>query len=97
MRLLIAVGVAGLLGIATPAFAQTVVSQTAGPAVVNNAVFPSTGQTSDDGLSALAQVPNGGTNGVAPLLLAGGLAIGAGALIITTANNNDDNTSPVSP
>lgn len=97
MRLLIAVGVAGVLGIATPAFAQTVTSQTGGLGVVDNSVSQPSGQPSDDGLSALAQVPGTGTGGVTPLLLAGGLAIGAGALIITTANNNDDNTSPVSP
>jgi hypothetical protein len=93
MRGLLVIGVSGLLSFAAPAFAQN-----ASPVLIGQNVSSAAPQGNAGGNSgedALAQVSdqNQDTTG---LLLAGGLAIGAAALIVVVANQNET-SNPVSP
>jgi hypothetical protein len=93
MRHLLAVAVSGLVFVAAPAFAQN-----ASPVLIGQNVSsaaPQGGAGGNSGEDALAQVP-GQSQDFTGLLLAGGLAVGVGALIVVVANQNETD-NPVSP
>lgn len=95
MRRLLAIVLVGLLGFAAPVFAQN-----ATPVLIGQNTSQAGGR-GPDGQDALAQDRDQnqelfGPGGPSPILLAGGLALGAAGLIIyAVSQNKSDN--PVSP
>ncbi|MGI0134654.1 MAG: hypothetical protein ACREBW_06835 [Candidatus Micrarchaeaceae archaeon] len=92
MHRLLAIICAGLLTFSGVAFAQS------SPNNQNSSQHAANGQqsSSEDGLTALDQVPPSNTNDYTGLLV-GGLAIGGAITAIVISNNNNNNSSPASP
>lgn len=94
MGRLVAIALSGLLGFASPVFAQST-----GPRAVSQGGISQGGMTSQngasDGLSAFGQDNTPPDN--TALLIGGGLAIGGAALIAVLVSNSRNDNNPVSP